>query len=503
MRSRWLPVVLACFCVLAMWPLWSAPTAALSDWPNHVARVHVLAHQGSSAALASYYEPAWGPYPNLGFDLFGVGLAKLLPSELVGRLFLSLVVFTWVGGVCLFGRAVEGKPTLRVLIASCFVYSESFLLGYANFVFGLGLAMATLGLAFQAAPLSRARRALVALLALMTAVSHAAAIVTLGLGAVAFLFARSVAARRMGSSFRDIAVRAALFVPAGAYFGSWLAFIADHGRDRAFSGVRTSVRLLFGSLLPTYSENADVAVVVSLAVIGLLALGTASRRRLSRRLRPLPALAAGLCLLAVFLAPADYAGSYEANGRYVVGAWTFGLFAVRARPTARARSLWKVLAVMAVTVLFARQLVVGVELARLSRELSAQARVIDALPSGARHLGGATFLDDHPSRARFLRERALLHAVALGVIHRQADVPMLYAIPGVQPLRHRESRWNGHRIRQSDPSALDIPRVKADLDALMICGAPSSVRDALMVEGRSAGVVGACELIDWSPSGDR
>ena len=43
LRSRWLPVALACSLLLALWPLWAEPVAALSDWPNHLARVHVLA----------------------------------------------------------------------------------------------------------------------------------------------------------------------------------------------------------------------------------------------------------------------------------------------------------------------------------------------------------------------------------------------------------------------------------------------------------------------------
>lgn len=500
LRSRWLPVALACSALLALWPLWAEPVAALSDWPNHLARVHVLAHYESSFSYRACYAPAWGPYPNLGFDLIGVPLAKVLPTELVGRLFLTLVVVTWFAGVLLLGRAIEGRTSLRALVASLFLYSESFLLGYANYAFGMGLAMAALGLGFRAAPLTRGRRVLVASLALATAVSHAAAWVTLALGAFAFLVGRVIAAKRRGAPpvSRDTLGRALLFVPAGLYFAAWLLFIADHTRDRAFSGVRTSLRLLVGSTLPTYSENADVVILLWLAVVVLLTLATAARLRdLRRRVRPGPALAACLCLLAVFLAPADFAGSYEANGRYVLGAWTFALFAVRLRPIARARSLWGLLAATAIMVLFTRQVLVGAGLAQKSAELTAQARLFEALPPAAWHIGGVSFLDDRPSRAQFVRERALLHAPSLTVMQRQADVPMLYAIPGVQPLRYLGDRYSAHRIKQSDPTALDIARLKADLDAVMVCRAPPGALALLRAGGESLGVVGDCELVHW------
>ncbi len=475
--------------------------AALSDWPNHLARVHVLAHYASSTAYQAYYEPAWGPYPNLGFDLLGVPLAKLLPVELVGQLFLSLVVLSWVAGVYLLGCAIEGKATLRVLIASAFVYGESFLLGYANYAFGMALSMAALGLAFGARPLSRGRRLSVAVIALAASISHAAACVTLVLGAFGFLTGRALSARRRGEPWlaRDTIERGLLFVPAGVFFATWLLFVADRTRDRAFSGVRTSARLLFGSLLPTYSENADAVVLLWLLLAVVLAIGTGSGlRRLGRRVRRGPAIAASLCVLAVFAAPADFAGSYEANGRYVLGAWTFALFTFRLKPVARARPLWRLLGMMAVTALVARQVIVGVELSRLSQQLSAQAALLDSLPPEARHLGGATFLESNPPRAQRLRERALLHAVSLAVIRREADVPMLYAIPGVQPLRHRQQRWNGHRISKSHPGALDVARMKADLDAVLLCRAPAAVREAALDGGRSVGVVNDCELFEWT-----
>ncbi len=277
-------------------PLWVPAMPPLSDYLNHVARADVLARYGQEAAYRAFYAPAWGPYPNLAFDLFTVPVARVVGAETAGKLFLSLTVALFATGSVLFGRALLGRPSLRALLAAFFAYSESFLLGYASFSFGMGLMLAALSLFVGAggAVTSVKRQVGFAALALGVVVSHAAAFVTLCLACGAIVSVSAWQARSRGGSLAIGALVRALapLLPAGLYFLSWLLFFADHSADRGFSSPGTSARLLLQTMLPTYSARLD------LVVLGACALAAAAALALARPLAVDARLAAAACLLA-------------------------------------------------------------------------------------------------------------------------------------------------------------------------------------------------------------
>lgn len=55
--------------LLAIWPVLTVDIPPLVDFPNHLARMHVLATQGSSDIVQHNYDVAWRPVPNLAMDL--------------------------------------------------------------------------------------------------------------------------------------------------------------------------------------------------------------------------------------------------------------------------------------------------------------------------------------------------------------------------------------------------------------------------------------------------
>lgn len=479
-------------------PLWVPAMPPLSDYLNHVARADVLARYGQEAAYRAFYAPAWGPYPNLAFDLFTVPVARVVGAETAGKLFLSLTVALFATGSVLFGRALLGRPSLRALLAAFFAYSESFLLGYASFSFGMGLMLAALSLFVGAggAVTSVKRQVGFAALALGVVVSHAAAFVTLCLACGAIVLVSAWQARSRGGSLAIGALVRALapLLPAGLYFLSWLLFFADHSADRGFSSPGTSARLLLQTMLPTYSARLD------LVVLGACALAAAAALALARPLAVDARLAAAACLLAaaVFGAPADFGGGYEANGRYVVGAWLFGLFAISPREP-RAAWSWarSAAAIAAITVLFARQGLVAKAFADLDRDLAGQVALLQSLPDGVT-LGNLTFLDGRAPRAVQLRERAVLHATSVAVLTRHANVPTLYAIKGVQPLAHRTPRYDRHRFRATDKGPFELERIHDELDAALVCHAPRELTDALVAKGATiSGEHASCVLYVW------
>lgn len=476
-------------------PLWLGPTLPLSDFANHVARAHVLAHRGEIAQFQTFYEPAWGPYPNLAFDLVAVPLARFVSADVAGRIFLTLTALVWCFGCVSLGRAVTGRLCLRALFACFLLYNESFLLGYANFSFGLGLAFVAVAL-FLRSRASPSPRLLAALgvVAVATVVSHAAAFVTMVVAISGISVAELYEARRQGwrLPMGSITKRALPLTGACAYFLVWLSFYADHTKDKGFASVGTSTKLLLSSMLPTYSSTLDLVVLGVVVVSGLAAL-LASRRW---TIHVPMAAGAAMLTLAVYLAPADFGGGYEANGRYVVGAWVLALFAVSPRSApARSRLALAPLA-LCIAVLIGRQGILGRAFVELGRDMDAQAQLFDALPEGT-VLGNLTFLDGRASRAQRLRERAVLHATSLAVVSRDADVPTLYAIPGVQPIRHRVARYDVHRFRSTDRGPFEIDRIRRELDAALLCHAPDELRAGLIEGGTSLGSHAGCELVRW------
>ena len=487
-------LVVALVALALIVPVWLPRVPPLSDFVNHLARIHVLAHHAEVSQYQQFYEPAWGPYPNLAFDLIGVPLTRLLPVVLVGKLFLTLTLLVWCAGCLLLGKALLGRFSWRSLVACFFALNESFLLGYCNFTFGVALALIAIALVARAGDRPRAiRLVLASAVALLAAVSHAAAVVTMAMALAGVLLGATLERRRRGEALdvRGSAMRAAAFAPAGLYFLCWLVFFADRSADRAFSGVGPSTKLLVFSMLPTFDRKLDLAVLAALGALAVVAL--VMHRPL--RLRWPAAGAAVLLAFAVYIAPADFAGSYEANGRYALGAWVFGLFAIDgAAPRIWLRRVGPALA--AVAVLLGRQAVLARALTAIGHDLDQQIALFERLPEGSR-LGNLTFLDAKASRAEQLTQRAILHATSFAVVTRNADVPTLYAIRGVQPLRHRQPRYDVHRFRVGHEGPFETERIRRELDAVWLCRAPPALRAELANGAEPLGAAGPCELLRW------
>ncbi|NUO54031.1 MAG: hypothetical protein HOV80_34735 [Polyangiaceae bacterium] len=449
--------------VALLLPIWLVGLPPLSDYINHLARAQVLAHLGENAAYRDAYASAWGPYPNLAFDIFAVPLASVLDVVLVGKLFLSVTVLVWCAGCHALGHAALGRGSWRAPIACFFVMCEPFLLGYANFTFGMGVALLATACLLRSRSGSRTRWLVIAAaLGLVAAVSHAAAIVTFCMVAACFGLSR------VRDGLRDAIAEGAVAIPGGLYFSFWLVSQADHSKDRSWASPGTSLRALATSITPSYEPWADPIVLAGLALAAGLALYFA------RPLRPNLALAlsGALCAVAVFIAPADFGGSYEANGRYALGAWVMTLFAIRP-DEAKLRRL-AAPAAIALAALFGRQALVTRAWMRLGTELEAERAVLRTLPERA-VLANVTFLDPRAPRSARLRELALLHAPAFAVIDREATLPTLYAIPGVQPIAHKRPLYDAHRFKTGEIDRVDVERLETEMDAVWLCRAPDEL----------------------------
>jgi len=137
-RAWWLVLLAACAFLLL--PLLLVDVPPLHDYPNHLARLFVLAH-ADDPLLARFYAVRWSLIPNLGIDLLGVPLLRWLPVHVGGRVIVGLaLVLPFLGAVACAG-AMSGRRGWWALGSALVAYNQAFLLGFLNFSLGVGLAL--------------------------------------------------------------------------------------------------------------------------------------------------------------------------------------------------------------------------------------------------------------------------------------------------------------------------------------------------------------------------
>src|SRR5436305_1085236 len=143
----------------------------LFDYPNHLARFWVLAMGGNV-----FYGVHWAPLPNLAGDVIVPMLARLMPLDVAGKLFLVTVFGQIVGGAASLNRAASGGWRLWPLLSVAFLYNRQFLWGFVNYLFGLGVALCGAALWLRMERARASLRVIVsALVALLCFFSHLAA----------------------------------------------------------------------------------------------------------------------------------------------------------------------------------------------------------------------------------------------------------------------------------------------------------------------------------------
>jgi hypothetical protein len=134
-------VVFALLFVAAVMPiLWPNLPPAMVDYNNHLARMFVLARDGTAQAHP-YYQVTWSLIPNLAMDLIVPGIGRHIGVEIANRLFYLLSQILIVTGAMALERAVKGRLQIAGFIALIFLYSTPFTFGFENFEFGLGWAL--------------------------------------------------------------------------------------------------------------------------------------------------------------------------------------------------------------------------------------------------------------------------------------------------------------------------------------------------------------------------
>jgi hypothetical protein len=134
-------VLFAALTLLISIPIWTHPLPPLSDYVNHLARMHVIATLAKNPQLARFYEIDWQVIPNLTMDLIVPMLARVMNVYLAGQVFIVGMFALIISGCLALNRVLTGRWSVFPLFAIPLLYNYVFLVGLMNYIFGIGISL--------------------------------------------------------------------------------------------------------------------------------------------------------------------------------------------------------------------------------------------------------------------------------------------------------------------------------------------------------------------------
>jgi hypothetical protein len=424
--ARWAGLALALLLALSILPVALTDIPAMVDYPNHLARMSVLARAGTAAAHP-HFDVAWAPYPNLAMDALVPPLARLVGVALATKLFLVASQLLVVGGAMALSYVVQRRMLLAGLVACLFLYAMPFAFGFLNFQFALGLALLALASWIGLGERQLALR--LAVHALAVAILYFAHLFALGLYGFAIGIielwrlryaprpaAGPLAALWLGMAAPALAV-AALATAAGGSVG---------GKGTVWSA---ESKLFWLGMLNGWSRE-YATIAAGLLLVPLL---LAWRRGYWALLGPGNWLAIAFGLLFVAM-PFRLFDTGYVDGRVLLAAiLILPAFARFDLPGGWKRAMLG----LAVALCLANAALAAYAQSIYRSEYKALLSAFEAMPRGARLLPAESGNGD--GTPANLLDFPRIHAATLAVHSRDAFVPTLFAFPGKQPLLAKPS----------------------------------------------------------------
>lgn len=435
---RWYRLLFAAACIVVCVPVWAVEYPPLVDYPNHLARNYVLYHYDEFEVFQQRYERNTVLLPNLAMEAFVLPLQVILPIEIAGKIFLSLVLLIFCLGCHCLGKAIHGQPTWLAFAGFFFCYNSMWFYGFVNFCFGLGMFfLATAGwLVWRRSPAILGGVG-VAVLVFLCYLSHISAYFFVT-GTVLAIVAWSW----LGGGLHWPQAR--LFLQLLPVLPEMVFFLAGGGGGGVMRWNSLQGKLV-GSLclVLTYDNRFDLAVLVALFALAAIVVWRSRSWSADGGV-----LFAGAGCLAGFLAsPREVFTGDGADARFVPVGVVLLLLGCRFQlPASTARGVLAGL----LTLTLCRLAFVTVEWTAASQQIAAQVAVLDNLPMDAR-LYPAVMRPEVADYSK--RDRCCFHVANYATIRRHAFCPMLFAFSTQQPIRFKNTsagqRSDGARLESA------------------------------------------------------
>jgi hypothetical protein len=136
----WWATVAAMAAVL-MVPLLLVDVPPLADYPNHIARMWVLAFGASDPFVSRMYAQHWSIIPNVAMDLVIPPLLTVLPLNVAGRIAVAIAILLPMAGSLALNRAIFRERAYWPILSGFVTYNVALRLGFLNFLWAVGVAL--------------------------------------------------------------------------------------------------------------------------------------------------------------------------------------------------------------------------------------------------------------------------------------------------------------------------------------------------------------------------
>jgi hypothetical protein len=447
-------------------PVWMVTLPPLDDYPNHLARMHILLNGALSESLSQFYDVRWAVIPNLAMDIIVPPLAGFMPLEAAGKVFVTLVITLLATGSLALHYAVHKRLSPWPWLAFLFLYNGIFLLGILNFLFGLGLCLWAVAAWIKSREYGPGARAvLFYTTCLVLFVAHLSAMGVYALSAIAYETSHATS-RRVSPSllirWPGILIAGPLVLLATLVLLS-PGPAANEAPPFVYGSLSFALSQKIGALsllVRNYVPALDVAtlgLVIWMLVFGLLT--RVLRFELHMRWPALAIALAGICL------PYQVMGSNFADARVVLAA---AFLLVCATDIRAKRGYLAMFTVLLVALFSGRMLIVGNHWQGAEALYTQMSSAMEQIPQGSRLLAVSS---RDPDR---LYETPNPHIAATAVIHKDVFLPSMYAMPRGQLLVFTEGYLglarNAPKPDQWMGDAITWKQVEQDYDFILLTG---------------------------------
>ena len=474
------------FAALALWaalPLWLVKRPPIQDLPQHLAAIRVL-HDYSSPELgfSQFFELDLHSTQYLAYYLAAHLLAYPFGVMLANRLLLTLAIVGLPYAMRSLLRAL-GRDEALALFVLPLTWNAHLILGFANFIAAIPLAVAGLALAVRdRIEPSRMRLIALAVIGLVTFYTHIVPFAFLALGVALLAVGSRKAALRLLGALAPAAIGAAVWsrtTPAGrAVFAAAGGGHGELGIEAKFMRWSDALREAPAWLTDVLQDEIDDKLFVAWAVLLLacIAFGAIESRaaspdedmrtQLARRLAPLAPIAA----IAYFVTPSSYDWIWPINARFPLLALVF-LIPVLPEPRRLVR-LVLLGGVIVVSVISFRA--VGGAFRRFERdEMGALDRALATIPPGKKVVG---LIWDRSSR--IVKFSPFLHSVAWYQVEKGGAVMFTFADFPQSPFKFKRENRPPHVPPRWEwmPGAVNPQRDLGWYDFVLTRGEPGRLR---------------------------
>lgn len=425
----------------------------LADLPNHIARTYLIHALEPGHPLAPFFAIEWKFLPNLASDLLVPPLMNVVAPDTAMTLFVAVTLILQASGIAMVHRLLFGRWSLFALLVFLLLYNRTFLWGFVNYLFAMGVAFWV----FAAWLWLRDRSALVrlplfTLLTLCLAPLHLYGVALYGVLVGTYEVSRAAERWRTPiPALATLALNALPFVPTLALILT--SRTASEG-TLVWDGL---FRKATGLLEPfnNYSLTLDAATL--LLVGGAIALGLATRRVVIHRHMVLCVVTLAVLYMAL---PTMIFGASAADTRLVPAA---AMIAIAAAD-------WRISSLAARRVLMLAALALFVtRMAVIAGQWDEAGRYFDKVRTAIGVIEPAETVAAVVGHLEFPKMSPTLHVTNLVIPDRQAFVNSLFHRPGHQVLNVTfdavPDAFRGccqHQYAVPNRSAPDATRLAAD-----------------------------------------